>query len=570
MPDFSTLRPFAPRQWVPADFNPSDLAQIEMLYDQLAESNLATPDALEAFLRRWSELADAVNESGMRRYIAMTCQTDDTAIAEAYRQFISAVAPLVKRRDNELEKLYLGSPARNALPAARYAVFDREVARRDAIFRAQNVALETEDDLLAQEYTTLIGSLTVPFDGAERTLAQLAPLLEETDRARREAAWRAMNERRYVVREQLDGILDRMIALRQTVACNAGFANFRDYKFAQLLRFDYTPADCFAFHEAIAAHVVPLLRRIQARRRQQMGLDRLRPWDTSVDPLGRPPLRPFGAARKLIDGCARIFGDVDPALGAQFAQMDRRGLLDLENRKGKGPGGYQELLPQTRLPFIFMNAVGTDGDVLTLLHEGGHAFNAFATQDEWLGAYRQPPMEFAEVASMSMELLGAPHIGAFYAPADAQRSHTNHLESIAQLLSWIAIVDAFQHWLYTAPGHTRAERNAQWSELYTRFEGEANWSGLEMYRDTLWQRQLHIFEVPFYYIEYGIAQLGALQIYRNVQRDRAGAIAAYRRALALGGSRTLPETYAAAGIEFRFDAGIVAPLMEMVAAELGI
>ncbi|MBI5878121.1 MAG: M3 family oligoendopeptidase [Chloroflexi bacterium] len=570
MPDFSALPRYAPRQWVPDRFDPSEPAQIETLYDQLAEQNLASPAALEQFLRRWSELTDAIQEVGIRCYIAMTCQTDDATAAEAYRQFVTGVAPLVKRRDNELEKMVLASPARSALPAARYAVFDREVTRRDEIYREANVALETEDELLAQEYTTLIGSLTVQFDGEERTLAQLYPVLEETDRARREAAWRAMNERRYREREKLDAILDRMIGLRETIACNAGFANFRDYKFAQLLRFDYTPADCFAFHDAVERHVVPLLRRIQAARRAQMGLGALRPWDTSADPLGRPPLRPFATARELIDGCARIFTQVDPALAAQFAQMDQRGVLDLENRKGKGPGGYQELLPESRVPFIFMNAVSTDGDVMTLLHEGGHAFNAFATQSEWLNTYRHPPMEFAEVASMSMELLGAPHIEAFYALADAQRSRTQHMESTVTVLSWIAIVDAFQHWLYTAPGHTHTERNAEWARLYARFGGEADWTGLEAYRDSMWHRQLHIFEVPFYYIEYGIAQLGALQIWRNMRQDRAAAIAAYRRALALGGSRTLPEIYATAGIEFKFDAGTVAPLMELVAKELGI
>ncbi len=570
MPDFTKLPRHAPRQWVPDDFNPSDAAQIETLYDQLAEHNPATPDALEQFLRRWCELADAVQEDGIRRYIAMTCQTDDAQAADAYKQFVTEVAPRVKRRDNELEKLYLASPARGALPPARYAVFDREVAQRDAIFREANVALETEDELLAQEYQTLLGAMTVQFDGAERTLAQLTPVLEETDRARREAAWRAMSERRYQDRERLDAILDQMIGLRGNIAGNAGFANFRDYKFAQLQRFDYTPADCFAFHEAVERHVVPLLRRIHARRRAQLGLDALRPWDTSVDPLGRPPLRPFAAARELVDGCERIFAQVEPALAAQFATMDRQGMLDLENRKGKGPGGYQELLPESRIPFIFMNAVGTDGDVITLLHEGGHAFNAFATQDEWLSTYRHPPMEFAEVASMGMELLGAPHLEAFYTPADASRSRVQHLESIVWVLSWIATVDAFQHWLYTAPGHTHAERNAAWASIYNRFAGEIDWMGLETYRDTLWHRQLHIFEVPFYYIEYGIAQLGALQIWRNMRRDRAAAIAAYRRGLALGGSQPLPEIYAAADIEFKFDAATVAPLMELVAAELDL
>ncbi|MCA1552990.1 MAG: M3 family oligoendopeptidase, partial [Chloroflexi bacterium] len=538
------------------------------LYDQLSERNLANPSALEEFLRDWNELGDVLGEEENRRYVSMTCQTDDQAAAEAYKFYITDIAPRRKPRENELEKHYLASPARNALPPERYAVFDREVATRAALFREANVPLETQESLRAQEYQTVVGAMTVQFDGEEKTLPQLYPVLEETDRARREAAWRAVAERRYQERDQFDELFEQLRDLRVQIARNAGYDNYRDYMFVHYQRFDYTPDDCYQFHDAVEAHAVPLLRKVQARRREQMGLDSVRPWDTAVDPLGRAPLRPFQSARELIDGCTHIFAQVDSPLADQLLEMEKHCMLDLENRKGKAPGGYQTFFSESRIPFIFMNAVGTDGDVNTLLHEGGHAFNAFATRDEWLASYRHPPMEFCEVASMGMELLGRPYLEAFYSLDDANRSRTQHLESIVSVLPWIATIDAFQHWLYTHPTHTREERRAEWANVYRRFAGDMDWRGLEALMQTTWHRQLHIFEVPFYYIEYGIAQLGALQIYRNMQQDHRAAVKSYERALALGGCKPLPQLFEAADIRFDFSADTVQPLMEMVAREL--
>jgi oligoendopeptidase F len=568
MPDFSRLTRYQPRQFVPERFNPANWPEIEALYDRLSEANLATVPLLEQFLRDWNELSDVLNEEYARRYFTMTCQTDDTAAAEAHRYFITEIAPRRKSRENELEKLYLSTSAGIQLPPERYAVFDREIAARDALFREATVPLETREELLVQDYQTLMGALTVMFDGEEKTLAQLIPIMEETDRARREAAWLAMSERRRRERDRIDTLLDQLIALRLQIAANADYDNYRDYKFAQLQRFDYTPQDCFTFHASIEEHVVPLLRKIYARRRTQLSLNALRPWDTAVDPFGRPPLRPFQSARKLIEGCARVFNRIDPRFAQELRAMDSAGLLDLENRKGKAPGGYQEYLSETRMPLIFMNAVGTQSDVETLLHEGGHAFNAFATRTEWLSTYRHPPMEFSEVASMAMELLGADYLEEFYPRADAERARTQHLEGIVWLLAWVATVDAFQHRLYTHPQHTHAERDAEWLDVYQRFGGEIDWTGLEDYLKSSWHRQLHIFEVPFYYVEYGIAQLGALQVWRQMRLDRAAATAAYQRGLAVGGSLPLPRIYAAAGIKFDFSTQTIAPLMELVAKEL--
>ncbi len=568
MPDFSQLPRYSARRFVPDEFDAAQWTQIETLYDQLIERDLANESALEQYLRDWNELGDVLGEDENRRYVAMTCQTDDPAAADAFKFYVTEISPRRKPRENELEKHYLASPARKALPPERYAVFDREVATRAALFRDANVPLETQESLLSQEYQTLIGGMTVMFDGEEKTLVQLYPILEETNRARREQAWRALAERRYQDRDKIDELFEKLRDLRVQIAHNAGYENYRDYMFVYYQRFDYTADDCYKFHDAVEAHVVPLVRQIQARRREHMKLDALRPWDTAVDPLGRPPLRPFKSARELVDGCGRIFADVDTLFLEELRELDERGMLDLENRKGKAPGGYQTFLSESRMPFIFMNAVGTDGDVNTLLHEGGHAFNAFAVRDEWLASYRVPPMEFCEVASMGMELLGRPYLEEFYSAEDAIRSRAQHLEGVVSTLAWIATIDAFQHWLYTHPTHTREERHAEWANIYRRFAGDMDWRGLEDLLQTTWHRQLHIFEVPFYYIEYGIAQLGALQIFRNMQRDQHAAVKAYERALALGGSQPLPQIYEAADIKFDFSAATVQPLMEMVAREL--
>jgi oligoendopeptidase F len=421
---------------------------------------------------------------------------------------------------------------------------------------------------LEQQYQKTIGAMTVQFQGQERTPAQMAPFLEEGDRTLRRTAWELVSERRLADRDTLDDLFDRMIALRVAIAKEAGFSSFVDYAFRHRERFDYGIEETFRFHEAIERIVVPLCRQIQDERRRMLGIETLRPWDLAVDPLGRSPLRPFTDVDKLAVGTEAIFTNVDAELGRQFAYLRTNGLLDLANRKGKAPGGYQTTLEDDRLPFIFMNAVGLDGDVRTLLHEGGHAFHALASRGEPLAAYRESPIEFCEVASMTMELLGARDLGHFYSPDDANRSYRQLLEGIVLILPWIATVDAFQHWIYGHPGHTRDDRRQAWTALLDRFGGIIDWSGYDDAKAHSWHRQLHIFLYPFYYIEYGIAQLGALQIWQRSLTDRAAAVAAYRRALAVGGARSLPELFQAAEIRFEFRAEILQPLIDAVGREL--
>ncbi len=393
--------------------------------------------------------------------------------------------------------------------------------------------------------------------------------MEETDRALREEAWKLVTDRRLQEAEKFEDFFDQMLVLREQKARNAGFANYVEYAFKLLGRFDYTPADCVRFHDTIESEFMPVVRRLQAERRQKLGLTALCPWDLSVDPLNRPPLRPFERVEQLVANTQRIFDQIDGGLADGFRMMQDLKLLDLDNRKGKAEGGYQAKLSESRLPFIFMNAVGRQRDVEILLHEAGHAFHTLAARDEEIFAYRSNvPCEFREVASMSMELLGNEFIESFYAPPEAKRARRTHLENILDLFPMIAMVDAFQHWIYSNPSHTRAERRTMWLALMDRFDGDVDWSGCEAARGAAWHRILHIFLDPFYFVEYGIAQLGALQLWANSKVDKAKALRDYKSALALGGSRPLPELFSAAGCRFDFSVATIKPLVELVRREL--
>jgi len=568
-PDFSALPPYRPRTFVPAGVDLADAGTAVGLYQRLLDRPVASAEALERWLLDRSELDAAVDQQRSVLYIRMTCQTDDQARAEAYKKFIETVEPAAAMISDPLDRKHLEARRTLPLPAERYAVYERRVRADVELFRKENVPLKTEEALLSQQYQAISGAMTVAFQGQERTMPEMGKFLLEPDRGLREAAWRAGARRRLADRDRIDDLFEKMLALRGRIAANAGCRDFGDYQFRAMHRFDYTPADCRRYHETVAQHVVPLWRSVLESRRRRMRVDRLRPWDTAVDPEGWPPLKPFERPEELVAKTAEVFRHTDPALGEQFAMMDRLGLLDLASRKGKAPGGYQAALGESRKPFIFMNAVGTDDDVRTLLHEGGHAFHALAAADEPLVAYRQAPLEFCEVASMGMELMAEEHLGVFYGAEDLKRSRRVHLEGIVRILPWVATVDAFQHWIYGHPGHSRDARRAAWQEILDRFSGGVvDWTGLDEEKAASWHRQLHIFEYPFYYMEYGIAQLGALQVWVRAGRDGAAALADYRRALALGGSRPLPELFAAAGIRFDFSEATIGPLMRVVAEEL--
>ena len=571
------LEPSQRMRFVPKDVNWAEAGEVKSLFELLLSSRINSSEDLENWLLDRSELESSISEAGAIFYIKMTCQTDDVQSAEDYKNFITTVIPVVKPLEHKLNGKYLNEIKRFALLEDYYSVHDRSIKAEVELFVDENVPLQTKVDLLSQEYQTLCGAMTVLFDGKERTLPEMSKFLLETDRHLRERAWAATAQRRLADQERLDHLFNEMLKLRCQIARNAKFSNFTEYQFRAFQRFDYTPQDCKQYHETIEEVVLPLWREILEKRRQEMKLEKLRPWDTAVDPLGQKPLKPFENIEQLYSRTKEIFLKMDSVLGQQFSQMVEEGLLDLESRKGKAPGGYQSTLDNARKPFIFMNAVGVDDDIWTLFHESGHAFHALACADQRLLKYRHAPMEFNEVASMGMELLASQSLDYFYgstrfacSPLDqSARSRQAHLEDIIFTLVWVATIDCFQHWIYEHPFHTNTERKEAWLNIRKRFGGNfVDWSGLEEEHGFLWHRQLHIFEYPFYYIEYGIAQLGALQLWLNAKKDGKAALDNYKKALALGGSQPLPKLYEEAGIQFDFSVRMIAPLMEAIKNEL--
>jgi len=542
-----------PRRFLPPDLPAGEWEEIAPFFEDLEKRKLDSQKDIEGALLDLSELLSAVEEEGAIRYIRMTCDTANPEYEKDYLKFVEEVAPKVEEALHRLRVKFATSPAWKDLDEKRYLVLKRKWENAIAIFREENIPLKVEEEKLGQRYQKIFGAMTVEFEGRTQTLQQMAKYLEEPDRRIREKAWELMAERRLKDREELESIFEELLSLRQKRAENAGFENFRDYAFRERERFDYGPKECEAFHKGVEEAVVPLLRHLHKERAKRLGLKKLRPWDLLCDPEGRPPLKPFREAEELVAGVQEVFLRLDPRLGELFRRMAEFGLLDLANRPGKAPGGYQSTLTERRLPFIFMNAVGRDQDLWTLFHESGHAFHTLLSRDEPLHMYRDPPLEFAEVASMGMELLASPFLDVFYPEeADRRRSLEEHLYGIVRLLCWVATIDAFQHWIYTHPGHSRAERHKAWVEIFQRFSGLEDWSGYEEVLEHEWHRQLHLFLAPFYYIEYGIAQLGALRLWEKAQEDRKRAVESYIQALKLGGGKPLPELFSAAELPFDF------------------
>jgi oligoendopeptidase F len=554
--------------FVPAKLDATQWKNLEPLYGALLDRPLKCDGCLKQLLLDRSELDAAASEAQAVLHINMTCHTDDEAAKSAFLNFVEHVEPQLKQANFDLDRKIVGSPHAAKLDSERYGVLLRNLQADVDLFREENIPLQTEETKLNQDYEETCGAMTIQFRGEEKTLPQMTRYLEETDRATREEAWRLIAQRRLADREKLDGIFDRMVKLRHQMALNAGCRNYIEYAFKRKHRFDYSPADCESFHTGAAEVCVPVLRQLNAERATALGTSSLRPWDLAVDIKGRDPLKPFEKAEDLIEKTSRLFHKMDAGLGQMFDSLRTGDCLDLESRKGKAPGGYQENRDRMRKPFIFMNAAGLNRDLVTMVHEAGHAFHSILCNDEPLVDYRHSPIEFAEVASMSMELLAFPYLDPFYAAADAARAQRQHLEDLATRIPWIAAIDAFQHWIYTHPDHSRAERTAQWQEMDRRFGSAVDWTGLESFRDASWQRQLHLFSVPLYYIEYGIAQLGALQLWAQSRRNEGQALENYKKALSLGGSRPLPELFGAAELKFKFGPDTMRTLMDEVAGEL--
>ena len=557
------------RRFLPDKLKVTGWEVLEPYFNQLLQRNIESKADLENWLKDRSELEAFISEDLAWRYVRMTCDTNNKELEQAYVFFVTEIEPKISPLNDLLNKKLVQSPFLDALDHDKYFIYLRGIKKEIEIFREANVPLMAEIATESQKYGSIMGSLTVNIDGKELTLQQASNYLKSTDRAKREEAFTIINDKRLQHADELDGLFNRLLKLRHQVAVNAGFNNYRDYMFAALGRFDYTPADCFAFHDAIKTEVVPLVKAFNEKRKAELGHE-LRPWDLEVDTQNRPALEPFTSGADLLDKTIGCFKKVDEYFAWCIETMDNMERLDLESRIGKAPGGYNYPMAETNVPFIFMNAASSTRDVETMLHEGGHAVHSFLSKDLELAAFKNCPSEVAELASMSMELLSYEGQDVFYKKAsDLKRAKEEHLEGIIKILPWIATIDKFQHWIYTNPQHTTAERRKYWMELSKEFgTGMVNWIGLEHIQACTWHKQLHLFEVPFYYIEYGMAQLGALAVWRNAQRNKAQAIDQYKKALSLGYTKPIGEIYQTAGIEFNFSAVYIKELMTFVKVEL--
>ncbi|MGM0581442.1 MAG: M3 family oligoendopeptidase [Bacteroidota bacterium] len=559
------------RQFLPKDFKVKDWETLKPYFDKLLEEEINSAQDLENWFNKLSELEAVVSEDMAWRYIKMTCDTSDEKLAASFEDFVRNIQPHIAPYSDKLNRKALASPYLAAVKEKEgYDIMIREMEKDVKIFREENIPLETEIASLSQKYGSISGAMDIEHEGKEMTLQQAAVMLQSTDRELREVIYRKISSRRLEDKEKLDKLFTELIQLRTEVAKNAGFENYRDFMFASMGRFDYSPSDCFDFHDSVKSEVVPLLDEIAKERKEKLGLDTLRPWDKAVDSSGKEALEPFEGADDLTEKTIKVFNKLDPFLGDCLVKMVEMKHLDLDSRKGKSPGGYNYPLSETGVPFIFMNATSTLRDMVTLLHEGGHAVHSFLMNDLELNDFKNPPSEVAELASMSMELITLDYWDIFFDnEEDLKRAKTEHLEGIIETLPWVATIDKFQHWIYENPEHTVAERTKAWNDILNDFSDSiTDWSGLEKFKDNLWQKQLHLYEVPFYYIEYGMAQLGAVAVWKNYKTDPKKGLDSYMKALKMGYTKSIPEVYEAADIKFDFSKKNISELMNFVKEEM--
>ena len=554
------------RSYLPEDFTVTDWASLQPKFDELVARNIDSKDQLEQWLRDVSELEAVISEDACWRQIKMTCDTTDKACEESFTFFCMEIEPKMKPYSFELNKKLLASPFAKDLDTSVYFPYLRSVENAIKLYRDENVQLQADMNLLAQQFGVISGAMSIEVDSKEYTMQQAAKFLQNPDRRIREEVFVKMANRRLQDKDKLNDLFNKLIDLRQQIAKNAGFYSYRDYKFRELGRFDYTVEDCFAFHQAVKEHILPLQAMLVNYRKQRLGLDVMRPWDADAEPEGTQPLQPFHSGKELSDKAVEVFNKLRPYFSGCLQTMQQMHRMDLESRKGKAPGGYNCPLAETGVPFIFMNAAGTMGDVITMMHEGGHAVHSFLSHHQPLSAFKEYPMEIAELASMSMELFSMEHWDTFFADSkELDRARLEEMERVISVLPWIATIDKFQHWIYTNIGHTNEQRKQAWLEILNEFTtGVVDWTGFEDFREYSWQKQLHLFEVPFYYIEYGIAQLGAIAMWRQYRQNKEQALDNYMSALSLGYTKTLKELYATAGIRFDLSPGYIKELADFV------
>lgn len=558
-----------PRKFLPEDFVIKDWQSLEPYFKNLDERSLGTVAELEQWLKDASELEAVISEDACWRQIKMTCDTENKQLEEAFNFFMMEIQPMIQPYADKLNKKLLACPHLSSLDQSKYFTYLRNVKKNIELFREDNIHLNAELNVMQQQYGVIAGKMTVQVNGQEYTLQQAAKFLEDPDRKLREEVYRKINERRLQDKEELNTLFSNLLEKRHRVALNAGFANYRDFRFKELGRFDYTKDECYQFHEAVKLHVMPLVNQIYEAKKKKLGLDTLRPWDVEAEPAGIQPLRPFKTGEELTEKTIACFRGLKTFFADCLQKMKAMGHLDLESRKGKAPGGYNCPLAESGAPFIFMNAAGTLDDVTTMVHEGGHAIHSFLSHNLELTGFKEYPTEIAEVASMAMELFSMDKWDVFFDNADElKRAKEQQLERVITIFPWIATIDKFQHWIYENPVHTEEDRAGKWMEILNEFSSPiVDVQGLDEYRRYGWQRQLHLYEVPFYYIEYGIAQLGAIGLWQQYKQNPANAVNNYITALSLGGTRTLPELFKAAGLDFNLSPGYIKGLMEFVKKE---
>ena len=559
-----------PRQFLPADFTITNWESLHPFLINLDEREINSSSDLKQWLKDASELEAVISEDACWRQIKMTCDTENKELEESFNYFMMEIQPKVQPYSDKLNKKLVENPFTKELDANNYFTYLRNVKKNIELFREVNIPINAELNVMQQQFGTISGKMTVEVNGQEYTLQQAAKFLEDEDRSVREEVYHKINKRRLEDKETLNKLFTTLLQKRHQVAVNTNFENYRDFRFKELGRFDYSKEDCFQFHEAVKLHVMPLVNQIYEAKKKKLGLDILRPWDVEAEPGGIQPLRPFKTGEELTEKTIACFDELKSFFGDCLRKMKELGHLDLESRKGKAPGGYNCPLAESGAPFIFMNAAGQLDDVTTMVHEGGHAIHSFLAHELELTGFKEYPTEIAEVASMAMELFSMDKWNVFFdSPEELKRAKEQQLERVITIFPWIATIDKFQHWIYENPKHTEEERAAQWMIIAEEFSSPLiDFSGLEEYRRYGWQRQLHLYEVPFYYIEYGIAQLGAIGLWQQYKQDPEKAMNNYITALQLGGTKTLPELFKAAGLQFDLSPEHIKQLMKFVKSEL--
>jgi oligoendopeptidase F len=554
------------RHYFPKDFTITTWEALEPYFIELLERPINSIGELELWLKDLSEAEAITNEDACWRQIKMTCDTENKQLEEAFNYFYVEILPKMQPYADKLNRKLVDCPFTAELDKEKYHTYLRGVKKNIELFRDENIPIQSELAVLQQHFGTIAGKMTVTVNGQEYTLQQASKFLENEDRNLREEVYRKIFERRLQDRESMNNLFNQLIEKRNQLAVNAGMSSYTQYRFKELGRFDYTEKECFQFHEAVKQYVLPLVNTIYENKKKKLGLDTLRPWDIEAHPAGEKPLNPFTTGNDLLNKTIQCFGQLNPFFADCIAKMDQMGHLDLESRKGKAPGGYNCPLAESGAPFIFMNAAGQIDDVTTMVHEGGHAVHSFLSHHLELSAFKDYPMEIAEVASMSMELFSMPYWNTFFdSEEDLKKAKEHQLERVITIFPWIATIDKFQHWIYANPKHTNEERTAKWLEILNEFSsGAIDFSGLENYRAINWQKQLHLFEVPFYYIEYGIAQLGAIGMWKQFMENKKIALENYTNALSLGGTKTLVQLFETAGLKFDFSPAHIKTLMEFV------